>query len=83
MEAEEAYDIASLKKNESGLARCYMQLYEAARRVSAFDWSGSDSAARAAIEDLRKVVSPLAHAPPRQSGLGLHPLQYARADDCS
>jgi hypothetical protein len=57
MEAQEAYDVASLKRNESRLARCYLQLYEAARRVSAFDWSASDSAAKAAIEELRKVVS--------------------------
>src|SRR6516164_9809513 len=57
VEAQEAYDIATLKREESGLARCYLQLFEAARRVSTFDWPGCDSAASSAMDALRQVVS--------------------------
>jgi hypothetical protein len=64
-ETQEAYQVAALKSNESGLARCYLQVYQAARRVTSLDASGCDPAAKAAIEALRKVVPPLAHTPPR------------------
>jgi hypothetical protein len=57
-EVQEAYQAAALKRDESGLARCYLQLYEAARRVSSLDSSECDPAAKAAIEALRKMVSP-------------------------
>jgi hypothetical protein len=57
-EAQEAYDVAVLRQDDSSLARCYLQLHEAARRVvSALDWSGCDQDARAAMEALRKIVS--------------------------
>jgi hypothetical protein len=61
-EAEEAYDVAVLKQDESGLARCYQQLYEAARRVGAIDWPLDNAHARAAMESLRKLVA--SEAPP-------------------
>jgi hypothetical protein len=57
--------IAALKRDESGPARCYLQPYNAARRVSSLDASGCNPAAKAAIEALREMVSPLAHTPPR------------------
>jgi hypothetical protein len=56
-EAKEAYDVAVLKKDESNLARCYVELYRAARRVCSSDWSGRNQDTVAAIETLRKPIS--------------------------
>lgn len=56
-EAKEAYNVAVLKQGESNLARCYVELYRAARRVCATDSSGCGQDAAAAIEMLRKVIS--------------------------
>ena len=56
-EAKEAYDIAVLKKDESNLARCYVELYRAAHRVCSSDWSGCNQDTVVAIEILRKVIS--------------------------
>lgn len=56
-EAKEAYDIAVLKQHESNLARCYVELYRAARRVCSSECSGCDQDMAAAVETLRKVIS--------------------------
>jgi len=56
-EAKEAYDVAVLKQYESILARSYLELYRAARRVCSSDPSGCGQDMAAAIEALRKVIS--------------------------
>jgi hypothetical protein len=56
-EAKEAYNVAVLKQGESNLARCYVELYRAARRVCSTDSSGCGQETAAAIEMLRKVIS--------------------------
>ena len=57
-EAKEAYDIAVVRQDESSLARCYLELHEAARAVCSLDWSRCDDKTTAAIERLRKMISP-------------------------
>jgi hypothetical protein len=56
-EAKEAYDIAILKRDESSLARCYVELYRAAQRVCSGNLSGCNHDAATAIDALRKVIS--------------------------
>jgi hypothetical protein len=56
-EAKEVYNVAVLRQHESNLARCYVELYRAARRVCSTDSSGCGQESAAAIEMLRKVVS--------------------------
>ena len=57
-EAKEAYEIAVLRQDESSLARCYLELHEAARAVCSLDWSRcDDDNVTAAIDRLRKMVA--------------------------
>ena len=56
-ETKEAYDVAVLKQHESILARCYVELYRAARGVCSSDCSGCGQDMSAAIEALRRVIS--------------------------
>jgi hypothetical protein len=56
-ELQEAYNVGVLRQNESSLARCYLQLHEAARNVCANGWPGCDQDKMAAIELLRKMIS--------------------------
>lgn len=56
-EVKEAYDVAVLRQGESSLARCYVELYRAARKVCSSECVGCDQDTVAAIEALRKVTS--------------------------
>lgn len=56
-EIKEAYDVAVLKQGESNLARCYVELYRAARNVCSANCSGCDPDTVAAIATLRKAIS--------------------------
>jgi len=56
-DVREAYDVAVLKQGESNLARCYVELLRAARRVCSSDCSGCDQHLIVAMQALRKVIS--------------------------
>lgn len=53
----EAYDVAVLKQHESNLARCYVELYRAARSMCSGNSSGYDRDMAAPVEALRKMIS--------------------------
>ena len=56
-EVKEAYGIAVLKQDESSLARCYLELHEAARVVCSFNGLRCNDDAIAAFDRLQRLVA--------------------------